>query len=79
MIDEMVITGVLLPTTNVSDEEQDVVSVIVTEKEPALRFVRSSVVAPLDHRKVYVPGGFTDRSMDPLGEVQDVYLKQELR
>jgi hypothetical protein len=69
----IVIIGVLLPITKVPEEEHDAISVIVTEKDPALRFAISSVLALLDHRKVYVPDGVTAKSIDPLGDVQDVF------
>ena len=71
-MDEMVITGVLSATTNVPVDEQEVASVIVTVNAPTSRFARSSVVAPFDQRKVYVPAGVTDRSIEPLGFVQEV-------
>ena len=56
---------------NVSIVVHPLVPVTVTIKLPEDRFIRSSVIAPLDHRKVFPADGVTLSSIAPLGSPQE--------
>jgi hypothetical protein len=67
---------VLFETEKVSVDVQFSRSVTVTIYEPEDRFDRSSVITPLDHKKVYAPAGVTERSIDPLGFRHELFAAE---